>query len=150
MNREIREMREKIMFKDESYQIQGAIFEVYKEMGSGFLETVYQECLGLEFRNKNIPFVSQQRIELSYKGKSLIQKYKPDFICYNKIIVEIKAVQTLASEHKAQILNYLKATGFSLGLLANFGSYPKAEIIRVANTFNDLTAKSAKSAKGNM
>ena len=134
INREIREKREKIIFEEESYLIQGAIFEVYKQMGCGFLEAVYQECLEKEFQIKEIPFASQQSITLSYKGIQLNQKYIPDFICYDKIIVELKAVQTFAPEHKAQILNYLKATGFSLGLLVNFGSHPKVEIIRMANT----------------
>ena len=130
----MREKREKIIFEEESYLIQGAIFEVYREMGCGFLEAVYQECLEREFRDREIPFVSQQSITLSYKGIPLDQKYIPDFICYDKIIVELKAVQTFAPEHKAQILNYLKATGLSLGLLINFGSHPKVEIIRMANT----------------
>ena len=134
MNRETCEKREKIIFEKESYSIQGAVFEVYIEMGCGFLEAVYQECLVKEFQSRNIPFVAQQSIALSYKGVPLIQKYTPDFICYDKIIVEIKAVQKLAPEHKAQILNYLKATGYDLGLLVNFGSYPKTEVVRMANT----------------
>jgi len=141
MNREKRETHEKVLFPDEYYAIQGAIFDVYKEMGCGFLEAVYQECLEKEFCKRTIPFQPQVELQLNYKGEKLNQTYKPDFICYEKIIVEIKAVKELASEHKAQLLNYLKATGLELGLLVNFGSYPKTEIIRIANTnFRDFRA----------
>ena len=125
-------MTEKILFKDESYAIQGAIFDVYREMGCGFLESVYQECLEKEFRLQNIPFVSQAELKLTYKGEPLLQTYKPDFICFNQIIVELKAVKAIAPEHQAQVINYLKATGMKLGLLVNFGDYPKATIIRLA------------------
>lgn len=131
-NHEKHERHEKIIFKDESYLIQGAIFEVYREIGCGFLEAVYQECLEKEFCFQNIPFVSQQELKLTYKGERLRQTYKPDLICYDKIIVELKAVKEIAPEHKAQVINYLKATGIKLGLLVNFGAYPKATIIRLA------------------
>lgn len=141
MNRETHEKHERILFKEECYEIQGAIFEVYKEMGSGFLEAVYQECIEKEFAKRCIPFQSQVELQLSYKGEQLKQTYRPDFICHDKIIVEIKAVKELASEHKAQLLNYLKSTGLELGLLVNFGSYPKVEIIRMANSnFRDFSA----------
>lgn len=131
MHRERHEMHEKILFKDESYQIQGAIFEVYREMGCGFLEAVYQECLEKELQRRGIPFVAQPELALSYKGVPLKQIYKPDFICFGKIILELKAVKEIAPEHKAQVFNYLKATGMKLGLLANFGHYPKAQIERI-------------------
>lgn len=134
MNRERREMHERILFPDECYQIQGAVFDVYREMGCGFLEAVYQECLVMELRSRQVPFVAQLELALSYKGERLVQTYKPDFICYEKIIVELKAVKEIAPEHKAQLLNYLKATDLELGLLVNFGAHPKAEIIRMANT----------------
>ncbi len=127
---------DKLLFKEESYKIQGAIFEVYREMGCGFLEAVYQECLELELSRRKIPFQSKVSIKLSYKGEQLTQTYQPDFICYNKIIIEIKAVKEIAPEHKAQLMNYLKSTGLDLGLLANFGSYPRVEIERFANTHN--------------
>ena len=141
MNREKRETHEKVLFPDECYAIQGAIFDVYKEMGCGFLEAVYQECLEKELSKRDIMFQPQVELQLNYKGEQLNQTYKPDFICYNKIIVEIKSVKELASEHKAQLLNYLKATGLELGLLVNFGSHPKTEIIRIANTnFRDFRA----------
>ncbi len=119
------------LFEDESYKIRGAIFSVYKEMGAGFLESVYQECLAREFRLQGIPFVEQQTISLFYKGEQLIQTYKPDFVCYGQIIIEIKAVKDLCNEHRAQIQNYLKATGIRLGFLVNFGHFPKAEIERI-------------------
>ena len=97
-------------------------------MGCGFLEAVYQECLEEEFRRRGIPFTAQDELQLRYKGTALRQFYKTDFICYEKIILELKAVKVLAPEHDAQVLNYLKATGIRLGLLINFGSYPKATI----------------------
>lgn len=104
-----------IVFKKESYRIMGACFEVYKQMGSGFLEAVYQECLSLEFIDQQIPFRAQLPLDLRYKGRSLTQMYIPDFICFESIIVELKAVHELANEHRAQAHNYLKATGFKLG-----------------------------------
>jgi len=120
-----------LKFADESYRIRGAVFEVYREMGCGFLEAVYQECLEKELRQQEIPFVAQRELVLRYKGETLIQTYRPDFICYDRIIVELKAVKELANEHRAQVHNYLKATGLELGLLVNFGHYPKAEIERI-------------------
>jgi GxxExxY protein len=123
-----------LLFKDECYAIQGAIFDVYREIGCGFLESVYQECLEREFRFRQLPFEAQRELVLSYKGEKLSQSFKPDFICYGKIIIELKAVREIAPEHKAQLLNYLKATSLELGLLVNFGAYPKTEIVRIANT----------------
>ena len=111
MNHERHEKHEKILFKDECYEIQGAIFEVYREMGCGFLESVYQECLEKELSKRGIPFVTQQELQLTYKGEPLQQTYRPDLICYGQIIVELKAVKDIAPEHKAQVINYLKATG---------------------------------------
>jgi len=122
---------EGLFYKDESYAIQGAIFEVYREMGCGFLEAVYQECLEEEFKLQNIPFVAQRDLLIQYKGKLLRQIYKPDFICFDQIIVEIKAVSKLTDEHRAQVHNYLKATGLRLGLLVNFGHHPKLEYERI-------------------
>ena len=119
-----------LLFPDESYKIVGACFEVYNEKGCGFLEPVYQECLEIEFEFQGIPFTSQVEQKLTYRGKELRQKYKPDFIYYDKIIVEIKAVSKLIDEHRAQVLNYLNATGFQLGILVNFGEYPKLKYER--------------------
>ncbi|MGE0133081.1 MAG: GxxExxY protein [Blastocatellales bacterium] len=124
---------EKLIYPDESYAIRGACMEVYKALGNGFLEAVYQECLEMEFKRRGVPFVPQKPLTLTYLGQELKQKYKPDFICYDKIIVEIKAISKLLDEHKAQGSNYLKAMGFQLCLLANFGHYPLIEIARVAN-----------------
>jgi len=131
MNHEIHETNEKILFKDEVYAIQGAIFDVYREMGCGFLEAVYQECLERELHLRDIPFVAQKDLLLKYKGQTLEQRYKPDLICFDKIIVELKAVSELGNDHKAQLFNYLKASGLRLGLLVNFGHYPKVQIERI-------------------
>ncbi len=121
-----------IIYREESCKIMGACFEVYKETGCGFLESVYQECLELEMTDQGIPFAAQQKLQLSDKGKSLKQTYEPDFACFDKIIVEIKAVSKLTDEHRAQLQNYLRATGHHLGLLVNFGHYPKVESERIA------------------
>jgi GxxExxY protein len=120
-----------IVHKLESYEIMGACFEVYKEKGSGFLESVYQECLEMELAGKKIPFTAQRPLALTYKGSPLKSKFTPDFICFNKIIVELKAVSGLIDEHRAQIQNYLRATKLKLGLLVNFGHHPKLEYERV-------------------
>jgi len=120
-----------LKYEDESFQIRGVIYEVYREMGCGFLEAVYQECMERELARQDIPFKAQIDLRLEYKGTQLDQVYRPDFICFEKVIVEIKAVKELCNEHRAQVHNYLKATGLELGLLVNFGHYPKAEIERI-------------------
>ncbi len=125
---------DRIVLKDESYAVVGACIAVHEEKGSGFLEAVYQECLGLEFRARSIPFVEQPHLELEYRGQRLSQVYQPDFVCFNKLIVELKAISATGAEHRAQVLNYLKATGFELGLLVNFGRYPTVQVERVVNT----------------
>ncbi len=122
-----------ILFKEESYDIVGACFEVYKEKGAGFLEAVYQECLAIEFEEREIPFIQQPNLKLDYKGRELKQSYQPDFVCYNKIIVEIKAVKHIGDDYRAQTINYLKATKKELGLLINFGHHPKLEYERFLN-----------------
>ena len=116
---------------DETFRIQGAVFEVYRTMGAGFLEAVYQECLSIEFTRQRIPFKAQAALPLSYKGQALRQTYMPDFICFDSIVFEIKALRELAFEHDAQLLNYLKASGFGVGLLVNFGCAPKARVKRL-------------------
>jgi GxxExxY protein len=126
-------MNNNLLYEQESYRIRGAIFEVYKEMGCGFLEAVYQESLEKELRRQNIPFVAQPELQIMYKGEPLKQVYKPDFICYTQIILELKAVKEIAPEHQAQIINYLKATNLKLGLLINFGSHPKVQVERFAH-----------------
>jgi len=121
----------KIIYKEESFQIVGACFEVYNEIGCGFLEPVYQECIELEFGIQQIPFIAQQQLHLTYKSHPLKSQYIPDAICFDKIIVELKAVKELTDEHRAQVHNYLKPTGYRLGLLVNFGHYPKLQYERI-------------------
>jgi GxxExxY protein len=125
------EQQVSIVLKDEGYAIQGALFEVYREMGSGFLESVYQECLEIELGKRGVPFQSRRSLQIQYKGETLQQAYQADLVCFDKVIVELKAVRELAPEHMAQVLNYLKATGMRLGLLVNFGSHPRVTIKRL-------------------
>jgi GxxExxY protein len=120
-----------IVYRLESYKIMGACFEVYKEKGGGFLESVYQECLEIEFADRKIPHRAQPELNLSYKSRPLKSKFKPDFISYEKIVIELKAVTALTDEHRAQVQNQLRATGMKLGLLVNFGHYPKLEYERI-------------------
>ena len=124
-------MNDELLFKDECYSIQGAVFEVYREKGCGFLEAVYQECLERELGRRGIPFVAQQELRLFYKGDELKQCYRPDLICYEKIIVELKALRDITGEHRSQVLNYLKGSGLRLGLLVNFGNFQKATVERI-------------------
>ena len=123
-----------IVYKAESYAIIGACFEVYNEKGCGFLEPVYQECLGIEFEYQGIPAIAKPSLTLSYRGRILKQTYEPDYVCFGKIIVELKAVSALTDQHRAQLLNYLHATGFELCPLVNFGHYPGLEYERIAKT----------------
>lgn len=111
------------MEKDErTYRIIGAALEVHNELGCGFLEAVYQQALEREFRTQGILNRSQPVIEIKYKGKPLEKKYQPDFICYDEVIIEIKAISSLSGTEEAQMINYLKATGLKVGLLFNFGN----------------------------
>ncbi|HEU5396437.1 MAG TPA: GxxExxY protein [Verrucomicrobiae bacterium] len=120
-----------IIYKIESFDILGACFEVYKEKGCGFLESVYQECLEMELRDRRIPFKPKFPICLKYKGRLLQSHYIPDLVCYDRIIVELKAVTALTDEHRAQVQNYLRATGMKLGFLINFAHFPKLEYERI-------------------
>ena len=120
-----------LIYKDDSYAIIGACMAVYKEKGCGFLEPVYHECLEIELELQGIRFQSKAPQTLQYRGRTLVQTFTPDFVCYDKIIVEIKAVSALADEHRAQLLNYLSATGRKSGLLANLGHYPRMEYERL-------------------
>ena len=131
MNHEPHKIHEKILYKDEVYAIQGAVFEVYRVMGCGFLEGVYQECMERELSHRNIPFEAQNNLRLKYKGEYLSQTYKPDLICYGRVVIELKAVKEITDEHRAQLFNYLKAINLRLGLLVNFGHYPKATVERI-------------------
>jgi GxxExxY protein len=113
-----------IIYKSESYAIIGACFEVYDEKGCGFLESVCQECLGIEFQYQEIPAIAKPSLSLSYRGRILMQTYQSDYVCFEKIIIELKAVSALTDAHRPQLLNYLHATGFEPGRLVNFGHYP--------------------------
>lgn len=111
-----------IVYKQESYDIIGTAMYVYNKLGHGFLESVYQEALEIEFNRRNIPYEREKELQIVYDGVLLKQTYRADFLCYGKIIVELKTVSELDDSHKAQIYNYLHATGCRLGLLINFGS----------------------------
>lgn len=124
-------MNPKLIYPEESFAIRGCFFEVYRNKGAGFLEPVYQECLEIEFRLAGVPAIAQPHLQLDYKGTPLKSEYIPDFICYDKIIVELKAVKELTDAHRAQVQNYLKATGFKLAFLVNFGHHPLLEIERI-------------------
>lgn len=115
-------LQEDALFGQETYQIIGAAMAVHRALGHGFLEAVYQEALALEFIEKKIPFVKEQALEIQYKGKSLRKKYYADFLCYDQIIIELKAMEGIHNDHLTQVLNYLKATNLKLGLLLNFGT----------------------------
>jgi GxxExxY protein len=124
-------MNIELLYKEESYKIVGACFEVYREKGCGFLEPVYQECMEIELRLQGVPYVQKKSLALEYKSCPLLSTYTPDFICHEKIVLELKAVTGLTDEHRAQVQNYLKATRLKLGLLVNFGHYPKAQVERI-------------------
>jgi len=115
-------MNNNILYKEECYKIIGACMNVHKELGPGFLEAVYQESLAIEFLDQGIPFEREKDIHIFYKDKILDKCYKTDFLCYDKIIVELKALSELSNDHISQLLNYLKATKLRVGLLVNFGS----------------------------
>ncbi|MGF1452722.1 MAG: GxxExxY protein [Opitutales bacterium] len=129
-------MNSDLVFKEETFAIIGACMRVHPELGNGFLEPVYQEGCEYEFEDSGIAFQSQVPVPLFYKGRRMKQVYIPDFVfvSFGKIILEIKAVKAIADDHRAQLLNYLSATRFPLGLPVNFGSYGKLEWERFANT----------------
>lgn len=116
-----------LLFKDEVYSIVGAMFEVYKTLGTGYLEPVYQEALAIEFLKREIPFERELRLSIYYKDVKLEKWYAPDFVCFGQIILELKVISKLTSIEVAQILNYLKITKMRLGLLANFGATPQLD-----------------------
>ena len=120
------------LYKEESYKIIGAAFAVHRELGCGFLERVYQDALEYEFKERDIPYEREKLIQIMYKGKPLGEPYPADFVCYNKIIVELKALSELDGAHRAQVINYLKATKMKLGLLINFGE-TSAKVERILN-----------------
>ncbi len=116
-----------LLHEKETFGILGACFEVYKEKGCGFLEGVYQECLEIEFALRGVPARALVPLPLTYKGRPLKKCYEADFVCFDLVLVELKAVSKLTDEHRAQIQNYLHATGLRVGLLVNFGHYPLVE-----------------------
>ncbi len=115
------------LFQQEGYDFMAAVFEVRNELGNGFLEEVYQESLELELSERGIPYVTKPRLTLHYKGRPLKKYYEADLIVIGEIVVELKAVKALTTEHDAQLINYLKATRKRVGYLVNFGSFPKLE-----------------------
>ena len=121
-----------LLLRDEVFRIQGAAFVVSNTIGYGFLEAVYQECLAIEFARRDIPFQAMPRLALRYGDIPLRQTYSPDFICFGAVIVELKVARSLLPEHRAQVLNYLKASGLKVGVLVNFGAGPKVQIERFA------------------
>src|ERR1043166_4599992 len=119
-----------LLFEDETYRIRGAAFHVYRSMGPGFLEGVYQECLAIEMARRKIAFEAQRPTRLQSDGEPLRQTYVADFLCYGNILLELKAARSLIAEHRAQLFNYLRATGVQVGLLINFGSSPRIQLER--------------------
>ena len=110
-----------IIYKKEVYAIVGAAMEVHRNLGCGFTEPVYQDALELEFQREGIPYERELAYPIFYKGVKLDKFFRPDFVCYDNIIVELKALDSLSSEHYSQVFNYLKAANKKLGLLINFG-----------------------------
>ena len=124
---------ERIVYKERSDRINGACFEVYRKKGNGFLGRVYRECLKLESGQQQIPFDGRPRLRLKYKGQPLKQEGDPGFLCFGEIILEIKAIKKLTDEHRAHVITCLKATGKQLGIVVNFGHYPKIQHERFVN-----------------
>jgi GxxExxY protein len=122
-----------ITFKEESFKIIGAAFKVYNTLGHGFLEAVYQEALEIEFQRQGIPYEREKELKITYDGVELKQSYRADFVCYGKIIVELKALSNLEDTNRSQVHNYLHATGYKLGLLLNFGCSKELERERIVN-----------------
>ena len=116
-----------LLFKDEVYSVIGAAIDVHRELGPGFLEAVYQEAMEIELATRSVPFSAQVPLQVQYKGKPLEKEYIADLLCYDQIIVELKALDKLTGKEQAQVLNYLKATACRVGLLINFGSTGKLE-----------------------
>ncbi len=119
-----------LLFEQESNLVLGACFEVFKDKGSGYLESVYHECLKIEFGLRQIPFLSKPKLPLTYKGVTLDSTFEPDFICFDKIIMEIKAVTELNDIHRAKVLHYLHSSHCRVGYLINFHSHPKLQFER--------------------
>ena len=122
-----------LIYKNEVYDIVGACFDVYKELSCGLSEPIYQEALEIEFKLRGIPFEREKELVVYYKGQKLRKKYVADFVCYDDIIVELKALDNVTSKEVSQLLNYLHITKYPLGLLVNFGHEDNLEWKRYAN-----------------
>jgi GxxExxY protein len=122
------------LYEQEGYDLMGAAFEVYNEMGNGYLEEVYQECLEQELEARRIPFAAKAELTIHYKGRPLKKKHVPDLVVFGEIVGELMAVKLLVAEHEAQLLNYLKTTGKTVGYLINFGTPGKLEWKRMVKT----------------
>lgn len=136
-NSDIREIetigsQTKYMFEDETYSIIGSAMEVYYKLGNGFAEAVYQEALAIEFGLRNVSFSAQKSLNIEYKGHRLKKEYIVDFLCFDQIIIEIKAINQLSPLDWSQLMNYLKASELHIGLLFNFGSQSRLEVKRIA------------------
>ena len=129
-------MGDELLFREEAYRIVGACMAVHKDKGNGFAEPVYQDALEIELELSGIPFDAQRNYQIHYRGRPLKHSYTPDILCFDRIIVELKAAKALTAEHRAQVMNYLKVTGNQLGLLVNFGSHPRLEWERIVLTAN--------------
>lgn len=129
---------EENLFKAEGYELMAAAFEVYNELGAGFLEEVYHEALQLEFAARKIPFVSKPRLQIRFKGQLLQKYYDADFLVHSAIVLELKAVRALAPEHEAQLLNEMKATRLRVGYLLNFGATPRLQWFRRVNSSHPI------------
>ena len=127
-----------LILKDEVYAVVGAAMEVQRVLGRGFLEGVYQDAMQLELTARGVPFEAEKPIDVEYKGQCLTHRYYADLVCFGQVIVELKALSRLAGNEEAQVLNYLKATDFKVGVLINFGRPGKLEWKRFANTWADL------------
>ena len=122
-----------MIYEEESYLLNKAMFEVHRKLGPGLLEKVYQEALAIELQLRNIPYEREKKFQIVYKGHTLAQEYIADFVCFGKIIVELKAVKELTDSHRAQLINYLKITGYKLGLLQNFNKADMGTAERIVN-----------------
>ena len=142
MNPQISQIKQISKKDPRTHQIIGAAMEVHRSLGNGFLEAVYHEAIGIEFASKQLPFQSEVALPIYYKNEILHTSYRADFICYEGIVVEIKAISQLTSKEESQIINYLKATKLEIGLLINFGT-PSLEYKRFI--FSNKSIKSAKS-----
>lgn len=135
-----------LLYKEEVYAIVGAAMEVYNDLGPGFLENVYQEAMEIELESRKIPSKSPQEIYIKYKGRTLNKFYIADLVCYEKVIVELKATDKLTLRDEGQLINYLKATGLKVGILINFGHFPSLEWKRLVFT-KELLSKFTKTTQ---